>query len=83
MAEIKSGTLWIPVEKVAERYGVTKHTVYRWMRSRLDFPQPIKLPSGVLRWKITSLEEWESKPQLPEPAYDFHLGPSQKPRIVK
>lgn len=45
-------------KQLAERYGVTRTTIWRW--SRLDeFPRPSKLGSGCTRWALRSVEAWE------------------------
>lgn len=49
----------LPINRVAERYGTTKHSVYRWMRDDLAFPVPLRLPSGLLRWSAADLDAWD------------------------
>jgi predicted DNA-binding transcriptional regulator AlpA len=50
---------YISINRVAARYDTSKHTVYRWLRDGSDFPQPVRLPSGPLRWAVSDLEAWE------------------------
>jgi predicted DNA-binding transcriptional regulator AlpA len=52
---------YIPIAAVAERYGTSRDTVYRWMREGADFPAPLRLPSGPLRWDVAALEAWEAR----------------------
>ena len=51
---------YITVNRVAERYETSKHSVYRWMRDRRDFPLPIVLPSGLKRWSAAELDAWDN-----------------------
>jgi prophage regulatory protein len=45
--------------KLAERYGVSRGTIWRWA-SKGEFPKPLKLSPGCSRWKIEDVDEWES-----------------------
>lgn len=46
-------------KQVAERYGVTVPTVWRWHKSDPKFPRAIKLSSGTTRWNLSEVEAWE------------------------
>lgn len=46
------------VKAIAERYGVSVSTVWRWARAG-RIPQPVQLSPGCTRWKVTDLEQWE------------------------
>lgn len=46
-------------KQVAERYGVTVPTVWRWHKSDPAFPRAIKLSTGTTRWKLSEIEAWE------------------------
>lgn len=48
---------FIPDRKVAERYSVSRTTIWRWVRSN-DFPHPVKI-AGTTRWRLADLEAWE------------------------
>lgn len=45
--------------QLAERYGVTVVTVWRWHREDPAFPRAVKLSSGTTRWKLAEIEAWE------------------------
>lgn len=45
---------------VAERYGVSRATIWRWAAEG-RIPKPIKLSPGCVRWNLKSLEEFEQK----------------------
>jgi predicted DNA-binding transcriptional regulator AlpA len=46
--------------EVAERYGVDRKTVWRWVRSG-SFPAPVPLSPGCTRWCLEDLQEWEGE----------------------
>ena len=48
-------------KQVADRYGVTRTSIWRWLRTLDDFPDPIKLSEGCSRWSLLSLLNWEQK----------------------
>lgn len=47
-------------KSIAERYGVSRATVWRWVREG-RFPAPLKIGQGCTRWKLSDLEAWEAK----------------------
>lgn len=52
---------FLPLPKVADRYSVTRNTIYRWLNGDTvqDFPRPIKLGKAVV-FDIQELEAWEA-----------------------
>lgn len=52
--------LFLQDRDVALRYGVSRLTIWKWLRDN-SFPQPIKLSPGCTRWRLTDLEAWELK----------------------
>lgn len=52
--------MYLSVKQLAERYGVSVHTIWRWAKAE-KFPQPVKLGIGVTRWLEADVLEWESK----------------------
>lgn len=46
--------------QIAQRYGVSRQTVWRWASTDGTFPTPIKLSPGCTRWNLTDLENWEA-----------------------
>lgn len=52
--------LYLKDRQVAERYGVDRSTVWRWVRSEPTFPKAFKLSNGCARWRLADLEAWEA-----------------------
>ena len=46
-------------KQVADRYGVTRTSIWRWLKTLEDFPPPVKLSEGCARWTLLSLISWE------------------------
>lgn len=57
---IPAQTLYLSVDQVAARFGVSKDSIWRWRRNG-DFPKPKKLGGNTSRWRLSDIEEWESK----------------------
>lgn len=53
-------TLYLSVDQVAKRFGVSKDSIWRWKR-RGDFPAPVKLGGATTRWRLADIEEWEGQ----------------------
>lgn len=53
-------SIFLTVEQVAQRYSVSKDTIWRWRREG-DFPRPVKLGDKTTRWRLRDLEEWEGQ----------------------
>ncbi|QYA11721.1 AlpA family phage regulatory protein [Rhizobium sp. AB2/73] len=54
-----SNTLYLKVDQVGARYGVSRPTIWRWTRKEPSFPKPVTLSNCCTRWKIDDLEAWE------------------------
>lgn len=52
--------LYLSVEQVANRFGVSKDSIWRWKRNG-DFPAPFKLGGTTTRWRLADIEEWENQ----------------------
>ena len=52
--------MYLSDKQVAERYSVTRQTVWRWSRERADFPKAANPSPGCTRWKLADLEAWET-----------------------
>ena len=52
--------LYLSVDQVAQRFGVSKDSIRRWKR-RGDFPAPVKLGGTTTRWRLADIEKWESQ----------------------
>lgn len=51
-------TTFLKVIQVANRYGVNRSTIWRWVKQG-QFPKPKKINCGSSRWSSIDLEEWE------------------------
>ena len=51
--------MYLSDKQLAERYSVTRPTVWRWAREG-DFPQPVSLSPGCTRWRLADVEAWEA-----------------------
>lgn len=51
---------YLTVKDVAERFGVSTPTIWRWLNAGL-LPKPVKLSAGCTRWKMNDLLNWEEQ----------------------
>lgn len=51
---VSPATLYLDVGQVAERYGVSTDTIWRWKRHGV-FPKPVKIGPGTTRWRMSDL----------------------------
>lgn len=47
--------------QLADRYNVSKPTIWRWLKSNPDFPKPVRFSPGCTRWKIAEIEAYEAR----------------------
>jgi excisionase family DNA binding protein len=52
----ENGMQYLKIGDVAERFGVSDRTIYRWIDNR-GFPQPIWL--GCNKWRVSEIDAWE------------------------
>ena len=52
-------TLFLSDREVAQRYSVSRRTIWRWVKEVEGFPHPIKIAIGTTRWSIKDLEAYE------------------------
>lgn len=52
--------MYLSDRQVAERYGVSRGTPWRWVKTDAEFPSPIELTSGCTRWRLEDLVAWEN-----------------------
>lgn len=52
--------LYLQDSDVAKRYGVSRTSVWRWLKTDPKFPAPVNLSAGCTRWKLADLEAWEA-----------------------
>lgn len=50
---------------LAERYDVTRATIWRWVRERV-LPPPIKMGLKTTRWSLATIELFEENPHAVE-----------------
>lgn len=54
--------LFLSVEEVAQRYGASKPTIWRWAKDAQNgFPAPVRLGSGTTRWELRDLLAFEQQ----------------------
>lgn len=49
----------LSVTMLARRWGVSKDSVYRYLRDDLEMPRPFTLPSGLPRWRTAEIVAFE------------------------
>ena len=52
--------LYIRDTDLAKRYGVSRVTIWRWVRDG-RFPKPIKLSPACTRWNLSAVEQHEAE----------------------
>lgn len=45
--------------QLAQRFSVSRQTIWRWHRERADFPRACSLSPGCTRWQLAEIEAWE------------------------
>lgn len=58
-AGLENELVYLSVTQVAQRYGVSRATVWRWTASIAAFPAPLKLGGGATRWLLSELIAYE------------------------
>jgi prophage regulatory protein len=53
--------IYITDTQAANRYGVARGSIWRWLKENHDFPKPIRFSKGCVRWSISDLEKYEKK----------------------
>lgn len=51
--------MYLSDRQVAQRYGVSRPTVWRWS-SEGRLPKPIRLSPGCTRWRLDMLQKFET-----------------------
>ncbi|MCC6144814.1 MAG: AlpA family phage regulatory protein [Candidatus Hydrogenedentes bacterium] len=54
--------LFLTVEQVASRFGVSTDTIWRWKRNGA-FPKAVRVGPGTTRWRLADIEEHERRLQ--------------------
>lgn len=53
-------TIYFQDAEVAHRYGVSRASIWRWVKSDPTFPKPVQLSAGCSRWRLSDLDAWEA-----------------------
>lgn len=57
---MKDARTYLTAPTVQARYGITKQTIWRWLkRDALGFPRPKRI-NNRLYWALADLESWEA-----------------------
>ena len=59
-AQLDDDTRYLTVDQVADRYGVSVDTIWRWKRDR-RFPLAVRVGPGCTRWRMSDLIDHESQ----------------------
>ena len=50
-----SATIWVSPKRAARMFDISEATLYRWLKTRSDFPKPVKLSPGCTRFDLNKL----------------------------
>ena len=56
--------MYLTDKQVAERYGVSRVTIWRGVKVDPAFPRPVSLSPGCSRWKAADIEAWEASREV-------------------
>ena len=59
-AIVKPENLYLSVDQVAERFGVSIDSIWRWKRKG-SFPAAVRVGPGCTRWRLSDLIDHENK----------------------
>ncbi|NNE79999.1 MAG: AlpA family phage regulatory protein [Silicimonas sp.] len=54
------GQTYLSDTDLADRFGVSRNTIWRWHRELLGFPRAVRLSQGCTRWRLSEIAEWEA-----------------------
>ncbi len=46
------------------RFGISRQTIWRLVKSDPKFPKPIRLSAGCTRWQLSEIEAWEDSKRI-------------------
>lgn len=52
--------MYLTDKQLAERFAVSRQTVWRRVKSQPGFPTPRSLSPGCTRWNLAEIEAWET-----------------------
>lgn len=56
---LDNANVFLNVNQVAERLGVSTDSIWRWKRQG-EFPMAVKLGGRTTRWRLADVEAWEA-----------------------
>ena len=59
---VQPETLYLSVDQVAQRYGVSTDSIWRWKRAG-DFPAAVRIGPNCTRWRLSDILEHEDQMQ--------------------
>ena len=51
---------YLDINDLADRYGISAATIYRWRSEGRDMPRALKIGNAV-RWRLEEVERWEAE----------------------
>ena len=51
--------MYLSDKQLADRFSVTRQTIWRWHRDDERFPRAINLSAGCTRWNLDQIANWE------------------------
>jgi predicted DNA-binding transcriptional regulator AlpA len=51
--------MFLTDKQLGGRWGVTRQTIWKWLRDDPSFPRPTQLSAGTTRWRLDEVEVWE------------------------
>ena len=57
---VRTEARYLDVNDLAERYGISVFTIYRWRSEGRDMPPALKIGNAV-RWRLEEVERWEAE----------------------
>ncbi len=79
----KSVSRFLSIDEVAQRYGVSHATIWRWVKNDKHFPEPIKLSPGTSRWSENQLLEFENRAALRRSSKETNLVETEAEKPTK
>ena len=57
---IKTGQVFLTTSQLANRLGVSRTTIWRYLKNDTSFPRPHHFGSMTRRWNLSEIETWEN-----------------------
>lgn len=52
---------FIRIKDLSLMLSISRATAWRWVHTKKDFPQPIRLSKGITVWSVDDVQEWVLK----------------------